>query len=259
MNLSSAHFSVKSARGMSFGRLITGEKSMTASVDHILAALAALATPRMKKYYLAQGVREPVYGAPTGAMKPIARPINGNQPIAETLYATGIFDAMYLAGMICAVETMTPADFRRWMDQAYCAFIAEAVVAVSLAETAFAQPLAAEFMASPSEAIAAGGWSCYEWLLGARPDHEFTPATIQALLDAVPVTIASQPRAVQSAMQRVVVAVGVSYRPLHAEALHTATQLQTTLPTPVNQTPATAIERAVAAGRVGFKRRHVRC
>jgi len=244
---------------MSFATLITGKKCMTASVDHILVALAALATPRMKKYYLAQGVHEPVYGAPTGAMKPIARPINGNQPIAEALYATGVFDAMYLAGMICDVESMTPADFRRWMDQAYCAFIAEAVVAVSLAETAFAQPLAAEFMASPTEAIAAGGWSCYEWLLGARPDHEFIPATIQALLDVVPGIIASQPRAVQSAMQRVVVAVGVSYRPLHEAALHTATQLQAILPKPVNQSPATAIERAVVAGRIGFKRRHVRC
>ena len=232
---------------------------MTASIAPILEALAALATPRMKKYYMAQGVHEPVYGTPTGAMKPIARPINGNQPIAEALYATGVFDAMYLAGMICDVTTMTPADFRRWMDQAYCAFIAEAVVAVSLAETPFAQSLAHEFMASPTEAIAAGGWSCYEWLLGSRPDHEFTPATIQQLLDEVLRTIASQPRAVQSAMQRVVVAVGVSYRPLHEVAYHTATRLQTTLPAPVNQSAATAIERAVVAGRIGFKRRHVRC
>ena len=232
---------------------------MTVGIDPILAALAALATPRMKKYYLAQGVHEPVYGAPTGAMKPIARPIKGNQPIAEALYATGVFDAMYLAGMICDVDTMTPADFRRWMDQAYCAFIAEAVVAVSLAETPFAQALATEFMASPSEATAAGGWSCYEWLLGSRPDHEFVPATIQALLDDVLRSITSQPRAVQSAMQRVVVAVGVSYRPLHAEALHTATQIQALLPAAVNQSPATAIERALAAGRIGFKRRHVRC
>ena len=232
---------------------------MTAPIDDILTALAALATPRMKKYYMAQGVREPVYGAPTGAMKPIARPINGQQAIAEALYATGIFDAMYLAGMICDVTMMTPADFRRWMDQAYCAFIAEAVVAVSLAETPFAQPVAHEFMASPVEAIAAGGWSCYEWLLGSRPDHEFTSATIQQLLDAVSGTITQQPRAVQSAMQRVVVAVGVSYRPLHDNALHTARHLQATLPAAVNQSAATAIERALAAGRIGFKRRHVRC
>jgi hypothetical protein len=229
------------------------------NVDTIVAELAVLATPRMKKYYLAQGVREPVYGAPTGAMKPVARPLKGNQAIAEALYATGVFDAMYLAGMICDVDTMTSADFRRWMDHAYCAFIAEAVVAVSLAETTFAQPLAHEFMASPNEATVAGGWSCYEWLLGSRPDHEFAPATIQQLLDEVPGTITQQPRAVQSAMQRVVVAVGVSYRPLHEAALHTATQLQALLPAAVNQAPATAIERARAAGRIGFKRRHVRC
>jgi hypothetical protein len=30
------------------------------------------------------GVHEPVYGAPTGAMKPLARRIKGNQVLAET-------------------------------------------------------------------------------------------------------------------------------------------------------------------------------
>jgi hypothetical protein len=234
------------------------------NVDAILAELSQLATERMKKYYLAQGVREPVYGAPTGAMKPIARPLNGNQAIAEALYATGVFDAMYLAGMICDVDAMKPADFRRWMDQAYCTFIAESVVAVSLAETSFAQELAVEFITSSIEAHAAGGWSCYEWLLGSRKDHEFDAVHITNLLDQAATTIATAPPRVQSTMIRFVVAVGVSYIPAHAAALATASRINATL-NPTNDPkspyadPYAAIVREVDKGRIGFKRRHVRC
>lgn len=234
------------------------------TVEPILAELALLASERMKKYYLAQGVREPVYGAPTGAMKPIARPLKGNQAIAEALYATGVFDAMYLAGMICDVDTMTPADFRRWMDQAYCAFIAESVVAVSLAETSFAQALAAEFISSPVEAHAAGGWSCYEWLLGSRKDHEFDVAHITTLLDRAVATIVTAPPRVQYTMIRFVVAVGVSYQPAHEAALATASRINAIV-NPTNDpkspyaNPYDAIMREVDKGRLGFKRRHVRC
>lgn len=234
------------------------------NVDAILAELSQLATERMKKYYLAQGVREPVYGTPTGVMKPIARPLKGNQAIAEALYATGVFDAMYLAGMICDVDTMTPADFRRWMDQAYCAFIAESVVAVSLAETSFAQELAVEFIASTIESHAAGGWSCYEWLLGSRKDHEFDVAHITTLLDLVATTIATAPPRVQYTMIRFVVAVGVSYKPAHESALATASLINAML-NPTNDpkspfaNPHAAIVREVDKGRIGFKRRHVRC
>ena len=234
------------------------------NVDTILADLALLASERMKKYYLAQGVREPAYGAPTGAMKPIARPLKGNQAIAEALYATGVFDAMYLAGMICDVDAMTPADFRRWMDQAYCAFIAESVVAVSLAETPFAQVLAAEFISSPVEAHAAGGWSCYEWLLGSRKDAEFDITHITNLLDRAVVTIPKAPPRVQYTMIRFVVAVGVSYKPAHEAALATAIRINAIM-NPTNDpkspyaNPYDAIMLQVGKGRLGFKRRHVRC
>jgi len=233
-------------------------------VEEVMHELATLATPRMKKYYQSQGVREPLFGAPTGAMKPLARRIKGDQAIAEALYATGVFDAMYLAGMMCDVAAMTPADFRRWMDDAYCAFIAESVVAVSLAETAFAQELAVEFMASPVAAHTAGGWSCYEWLLGSRKDHEFDVAHITALLDRVEAKIATAPLPVQYTMIRFVIAVGVSYIPAHEAARETAHRVNTIL-NPSNSStspyadPYAAIVREVDKGRIGFKRRHVRC
>jgi hypothetical protein len=229
------------------------------TITEIQAELAALATPRMKKYYLSLGVHEPVYGAPTGAMKPLARRIKGNQVLAEELYGSGNFDSMYLAGMIADVPAMTPDDFRRWMAAAYCPAIADFIVSVSLAEAPFAQSLAAEFSDSAVVTTAAGGWNCYEWLLGSRPDAEFSPAMVQGLLERVVRQCATQPAVVQSAMQRVVVAIGVSYRPLHTAALEAATTLQASLGAGADAHLLAQIAQAATKGRVGFKRRHVRC
>lgn len=51
-----------------------------------------------------------------------------NQPLAEELYATGNYDAMYLAGMIAEPDKMTEEDFNRWMDGAYFYMISDFIV-----------------------------------------------------------------------------------------------------------------------------------
>jgi hypothetical protein len=237
---------------------------MQQQIIGILATLATLTSARTKKHYLSQGVREPMFGVPVGVLKPIAKPLIGNQALAEGLYATGNYDAMYLAGMIANTQTMTPYDFRRWMQRADCYMLSEFVVAVTLAETDFAQTVADEFINDPGEFVQSGGWSCYEWLLGSRKDHEFDPAHVQQLLDRVEVTIAHKPLVTQHAMIRFVTAVGVSYRPLHLQALHTAAivnQLLAPTPTkkPIYADPLANITQAINKNRIGFKRRHVRC
>jgi len=237
---------------------------MQQQIAEILATLATFTSARTKKHYLSQGVREPMFGVPVGVLKPIAKPLIGNQVLAEGLYATGNYDAMYLAGMIANTQTMTPDDFRRWMQRADCYMLSEFVVAVTLSETDFAQTVADEFINDPGEFVQSGGWSCYEWVLGSRKDHEFDPAHIQQLLDRVEATIAHKPLFTQHAMIRFVTAVGVSYRPLHMQALHTAAivnQLLAPTPTkkPIYADPLANITQAINKNRIGFKRRHVRC
>lgn len=237
---------------------------MQQQIVEILATLATLTSARTKKHYLSQGVREPMFGVPVGVLKPIAKPLIGNQALAEGLYATGNYDAMYLAGMIANTQTMTPDDFRRWMQRADCYMLSEFVVAVTLSETDFAQTVADEFINDPGEFAQSGGWSCYEWLLGSRKDHEFDPVHIQQLLDRVEVTIAHKPLFTQHAMIRFVTAVGVSYRPLHMQAVHTAAIVNLLLaPTPTKKPiyadPLANITQAINKNRIGFKRRHVRC
>lgn len=84
-------------------------------------------------------------------MKPIFKKTKINQPLAEQLYATGNYDAMYFAGIIADPNAMTEADYDRWMDAAYFYMLSDFVVAVTLAEADIAQEVADKWIASGEE------------------------------------------------------------------------------------------------------------
>jgi 3-methyladenine DNA glycosylase AlkD len=188
----------------------------------VMQELEALSKERTKKMYISNGAHEPLFGVATGAMKPIAKKIKRNQPLAEELYATGNYDAMYFAGIIADPEAMTEADFDRWMDDAYFYMLSDYVVAVTLAEADIAQAVADKWIESGEELRMSGGWSCYCWLLGNRPDAEFSEEKLAKMLDKVKDTIHDSPERTKSAMNNFVYTVGVSYLPLHEKAVETA-------------------------------------
>ena len=237
---------------------------MSESVDAILEELKALGNERLKKNYMGQGAKEPLFGVATGAMKPILKRVGKNQALSEALYATGNYDAMYLAGMIAEPKKMTQQDFDRWIDQAYFHMISDFIVSVTLAESDMAQEVADHFMDNSEDLICSAGWNCYEWLLGSRKDSTFDSAKLLGLLKRVEDTIDAQPVYTKKAMVRFVIAVGVSYVPLHQEALMTAEKIGD-VTVDVNGKVSivnNAFERIqieVQKGRIGFKRKHVRC
>jgi 3-methyladenine DNA glycosylase AlkD len=233
-------------------------------LHEIMSELELLATERMKKYYISQGAREPLFGVASGALKPIAKKIKKNQPFAEELYATGNYDAMYLAGMVADPKNMTPKDFERWIEKAYFHMISDYIVAVTLAETDFAQEVADKFIGSGEELVMSAGWSCYEWLLGSRKDDEFDRDKILSMLQTVEKQIHSQPNRTRYAMNGFVIAVGVSFIPLHEEALRTAEvigEVSVTLGKGACRVPNAfeSIKDQRDKGRIGFKRKNVRC
>ncbi len=233
-------------------------------VQTVLQELESLGTERTKKVYLQQGAREPLYGVATGAMKPIVRKIKIDQALAEELYATGNYDAMYLAGMIANPKIMTETDFDRWMESAYFYMISDFIVAVTLAETDIAQAVSDRWIASGKELYVSAGYSCYCWLIGNRKDEEFDREKLNAMLETVKNTIHDSPDRTKYAMNNFVATVGVSYLPLHEEALAVADAIEavevsrgkTKSNAPV---AAEEIRKASDKGRLGFKRRNVRC
>ncbi len=234
------------------------------NVQEVMQQLEQLATERTKKIYVSNGAKEPVFGVATGAMKPLFKQIKLNQPLAEQLYATGNYDAMYFAGMIAEPLIMTSEDFDRWMETAYFYMLSDYVIAVTLAESPLAEQIATRWIATGDELKMSAGWSCYCWLLGNQKDVFFTKDVLYQMIETVRDTVHEQPERTQIAMIQFLKAVAISYEPLHKEATDIALQLGDIKRERVGKKPLVLnaypeIEKAIEKGRIGFKRKHVRC
>jgi len=192
-------------------------------------------------------------------MKPLFRKIKINQPLAEQLYATGNYDAMYFAGIIADPKAMTEADFDRWIESAYFYMVSDFVVAVTLAETDIAQQVADKWIASGDELKMSAGWSCYCWLLGSRPDGEFSESKLAGMLEQAKRTIHDAPERTKYAMSNFIYTVGVSYLPLHDKAVETAAAVGQVQVKKKFLNAAGNIQKAADKGQLGFKRKYVRC
>ncbi|WP_110926780.1 DNA alkylation repair protein [Bacillus massiliglaciei] len=233
-------------------------------IEDVMQELEALGTERTKKRYLNSGAHEPLFGTPTGAMKPLAKKIKKDQALAEELYATGNYDAMYFAGVIADPKIMTEEDFGRWIDGAYFYMLSDYVVAVTLSETDIAQEVADKWIASGDELKMSAGWSCYCWLLGSRPDEEFSRTKLAGMLEQVKETIQDAPERVKSSMNNFIYTVAISYVPLHEKAVETAEEIgPVEMKTGTKKTSvlkaSETIQKEVDRGRLGFKRKYVRC
>lgn len=234
------------------------------NAETVMQELEALGKERLKKMYISNGAREPVYGVATGEMKPLFKKIKLNQTLAEQLYATGNYDAMYFAGMIAEPNSMTESDYDRWMESAYFYMLSDYVVAVTLSEADIAQEVADKWIASREDLRMSAGWSCYCWLLGSRPDTEFSESKLAEMLQQVEHSIHDAPERTKYAMNNYIYTVATSYLPLHDQAVATA---KTVYPVKVENVQGTSkklnaletIQKAVDRGRLGFKRKHVRC
>ncbi|CAM3595177.1 DNA alkylation repair protein [Aeromicrobium ponti] len=232
--------------------------------ETVMQELEALGKERTKKIYISNGAHVPLFGVATGAMKPIAKKIKINQRLAEELYATGNYDAMYFAGIIADPKAMTESDFDRWMDAAYFYMLSDYVVAVTLSESDIAQGVADKWIASGEELRMSAGWSCYCWLLGNRLDNEFSESKISNLLNTVKNTIHDSPERTKSAMNNFLYTVGISYLPLHEKAVETSKEVGIVEVKRDKKKSSflnayESIQKEMDRGKLGFKRKYVRC
>lgn len=234
------------------------------NAEAVMRELEALGKERLKKMYVSNGAREPLFGVATGEMKPIFKRTKLNQALAEQLYATGNYDAMYFAGIIAEPNAMTEADYDRWMDAAYFYMLSDFVVAVTLAEADIAQAVADKWIAGGDELRMSAGWSCYCWLLGSRPDSEFSRDKLAGMVELAERTIGEAPVRAKYSMSNFLYTTATSYAPLHERALSAAQAVSPVAATDVKGkskplNPYENIQKAIGRGQLGFKRKHVRC
>jgi 3-methyladenine DNA glycosylase AlkD len=198
-------------------------------------------------------------------MKVIAKSIRGRQDLACELWATGIMDAMYLAGMVADGAKLTREQLDAWAEStAGLQMISEYTVPWLTVENPHARALALKWIKSKKEHVAAAGWSTYGGLVALKPDAELDLVEIQSLLDTAVKQIAKAPNRVRYTMNTFVISVGGYVKQLLKQAKAAARQIgaisvdvgDTACKVPV----ATAyIEKMEAAGRLGKKRKTLRC
>lgn len=232
--------------------------------ETVMTELEKLGKERTKKIYLRNGAHEPLFGVNTGAMKPLSRQIKKDQALAEELYASGNYDAMYFAGVIADPLAMTEDDFNRWLDQAYFYMLSDFVVAVTLTESPLNQKLADQWIQSSRPLDRSAGWSTYCWSLGRWPDEEFDQDKIYQRLQQARKELTQAPDMVKSSLMNFIQTVGISYRPLHQQALEIADEIGTIeILNPQNKAKKLSayeqISKHIEKDRIGFKRKYVRC
>src|SRR5881409_1352755 len=125
---------------------------MTAA--EIVQELKPLGSENIKKVLLKHGIKEPLLGVKVEELKKIQKRIKKDYQLALDLYDTGIYDAMYLAGLIADDQKMTRDDLRKWLVKANSGAICDYTVPWVTAGSQHGRDLALEWIESKEEKAA---------------------------------------------------------------------------------------------------------
>jgi hypothetical protein len=236
------------------------------TVQSVLKDLQSKGKESAKKTYARHGMAEDrTLGVSTADMKTVAKTIKGQQALALELYATGKMEAMYVAGMVATGKLMTPAQLRTWADEsAGLSMIYEYTVPWVTVEHPEGRELALQWMDSDEEHIAAAGWRTYAGLVTTIPDDQLDLSEVEGLLNRIVRDIHGAKNHAKSRMNGFVISVGSYVMPLHAKAIAAAKKIgvvDVDVGDTACEVPSAAayIAKVEAAGKLGQKRKSIRC
>jgi 3-methyladenine DNA glycosylase AlkD len=233
------------------------------TAQEILAEIKPLGRDSYRNVLFNHGIPEPCYGVKIDELKKIQKRIKVDYRLALDLYDTGVYDAMYLAGLIADDAAMTKKDLQHWAEKA-CAPLARSAVAWVAAGSPHAVEMALKWIDSPNDLIAAAGWSTLGSLVAIKPDADLDLAQLKQLMQRVEKTIHSAHNNARRQMNSFVIEVGTYVRPLTELAILTAERIG-----PVNVDVGNTscqvlfapdcIRKAEKRGAIGKKRKTVKC
>src|SRR5207248_6198798 len=191
----------------------------------IIAELRPLGKESYKRVLLNHGIPEPMFGVSVAELKKIQKRIKKDYQLALDLYDTGIYDAMYLAGLIADDRLMTKKDLQHWVDQASCPALCGYTVAWVAAESLHGWDLAREWIESKKENTAVTGWATLSSLVAIKDDAGLDLAELKRLLLRVQKALLKAPNRVRYAMNNFVIALGTYVQSLSDLALQTALKI----------------------------------
>lgn len=242
-----------------------GELSTRMTAKQILAELKPLGSESYKRMLCRNhNVSGPCYGVKIGDMKKIQKRIGTDYQLARDLYATGNYDAMYLAGLIADDARMTSADLQDWVKQAEGGALAGATVAWVAAGSPHGWDLALKWIDSDKSHIAEAGWSTLSHLATTKPDDQLDIKKMLGLVKRVEDDIKEAPHRVRYAMNGFLISVGSSVAPLTDTVLAAAERLGQVAADLGNndcQIPFAPdyIRKVASLGKIGKKRKTAKC
>lgn len=234
------------------------------TAEEIVKDLKPLGKDSYKKVLLNHGIKEPMFGVKIEDLKKIQKRIKKDYQLALDLYDTGIYDAMYLAGLIADDLKMTKKDLQHWVETANGALTCECTVPWVAAESLHGREVALKWIDSKKESIAAAGWATLSMLVAIKDDADLNLAELKQLLDRVQKTIHEQPNRVRYTMNGFVIAVGSYVKSLTALALQTAAKIgkvSVNVGNTACKVPDAAeyIKKIQQRGSIGKKRKTAKC
>ena len=106
------------------------------TAEEIVEQIKPLGKESYRKVLRNHGIPEPMFGVSVEELKKIQKRVKKDYQLALDLYDTGIYDAMYLAGLIADDLKMTKKDLRHWVEKANSAMLCGYTVAWVAAESA---------------------------------------------------------------------------------------------------------------------------
>jgi 3-methyladenine DNA glycosylase AlkD len=234
------------------------------NATEIVAELKPLGKDSYKKVLFNHGIKEPVFGVKIEDMKKIQKRVKKDYQLALDLFDTGIFDAMYLAGLVADDARMTRKDLQHWVEKANCSMISECTVPWVAAESNHGSEVALAWIDSSDASVACSGWATLSSLVSIKDDAELDLAKLKQLLQRVQKTIHEQPNRVRYVMNGFVIAAGSFVPALTDLALKTAAKIgpvSVEMDGTACKVPSASeyIEKVRKRGAIGKKRKTAKC
>jgi len=240
------------------------KRKIIMTAKEILEEIKPLSSESYKRVIFNHGIKEPCFGVKVGDLQKIVKRIKRDYQLALDLYDTGIYDAMYLAGLIADDARMTRKDLEHWVAQAYCRPLCGSTVAWVAAGSAHGWELGLKWIDSRRPLVAVAGWATLGSLVSIKEDTQLDLAALKRLLQQVQQSIHQAPDAVRYQMNSFVIAVGSYVQPLTGDAIQTAEQIGPVMADLGNnscQVPFAPeyIRKAQKRGSIGKKRKSAKC
>ena len=234
------------------------------TAEDILAEIKPLGSESYKRVIFNHGVKEPCYGVKIGDMQKIVKRIKQDYQLALDLYDTGVYDAMYLAGLIADDARMTKDDLQHWVDNAYCRGLSASTVAWVAAGSTHGWELGLAWIDAETPLIAVAGWATLGSIVSVKPDTQLDLASLSGLLQRVKDTIHQETDMVRYQMNSFVIVVGCYVQPLTETAINIAEEIGPVMADLGNnacQVPFAPdyIRKVQQRGSIGKKRKTAKC